>query len=587
MPKCLGKPVCLAHSISSPDLPIPILEVPNDPPSPIITLHSTPLASPNTNTSSADDLCELIILNDTYDLNAQYLLPKKYGRSHSEMILPNIEVSGELNDITHSQPFLKSDSLTESVNFDSSLISSSEPQPLFKSKSLTESSESKSLSKTKDLVEDELLSQAKFLTSLENKSLTETELLSFALESNESLKSSPVNLTETILEPENLLNANISDTRGSRSVYLEVDNKKHTKRSRSLSPCPPNCLCYNCNVSKLIKQSLDLSPSERSNFNTYFVRSLSHKFNNCSCYSLSTEKIHKSLYDSWQGRLSSSMCPLSSDHSKRSSPQEAKSHQYSRRIDEQKNIAFKRFRRQLKNKTMERQCCVWSKERVTNKLRPNGRPETNYKIRSMSCPNLGEFKASNPCFLYSSCSLDSLHPLCLMCSHVYHKAHSSLDLELDDDYKPGFNCSVHCNKIFYHNCHYLKYHQTKCPKIIPIPKLQHQRSFSSPDTRPSIIEPDPTCTARRHRHSISGQMSYFKLLGYNVSKKLTGSANSLFSTAVISGSSSAPNLKDMIPAHASAVAGELLYNYFDPMFFVFFFLFELFNFPPFSAKKET
>ncbi|EZA59954.1 Inositol hexakisphosphate and diphosphoinositol-pentakisphosphate kinase [Ooceraea biroi] len=62
-----------------------------------------------------------------------------------------------------------------------------------------------------------------------------------------------------------------------------------------------------------------------------------------------------------------------------------------------------------------------------------------------------------------------------------------------------------------------------------------------------------TC-ARRHRHSISGQMSYFKLLGYNVSKKLTGSANSLFSTAVISGSSSAPNLKDMVPPHASAVA---------------------------------
>ncbi|XP_018399820.1 PREDICTED: inositol hexakisphosphate and diphosphoinositol-pentakisphosphate kinase 2 [Cyphomyrmex costatus] len=74
------------------------------------------------------------------------------------------------------------------------------------------------------------------------------------------------------------------------------------------------------------------------------------------------------------------------------------------------------------------------------------------------------------------------------------------------------------------------------------------------DTRSRIIQPDPTCTARRHRHSISGQMSYFKLLGYNVSKKLTGSANSLFSTAVISGSSSAPNLKDMVPPHASAVA---------------------------------
>ncbi|XP_074107628.1 inositol hexakisphosphate and diphosphoinositol-pentakisphosphate kinase isoform X11 [Cotesia typhae] len=90
--------------------------------------------------------------------------------------------------------------------------------------------------------------------------------------------------------------------------------------------------------------------------------------------------------------------------------------------------------------------------------------------------------------------------------------------------------------------------------IKSLSKFQTQRSLSSPDTRPTIIQPNPTCTARRHRHSISGQMSYLKLLGYNVNKKLTGSANSLFSTAVISGSSSAPNLKDMVPAHASAVA---------------------------------
>ncbi|XP_011640248.1 inositol hexakisphosphate and diphosphoinositol-pentakisphosphate kinase 2 isoform X10 [Pogonomyrmex barbatus] len=87
-------------------------------------------------------------------------------------------------------------------------------------------------------------------------------------------------------------------------------------------------------------------------------------------------------------------------------------------------------------------------------------------------------------------------------------------------------------------------------------KLQYQSldAVNKEDTRSRIIQPDPTCTARRHRHSISGQMSYFKLLGYNISKKLTGSANSLFSTAVISGSSSAPNLKDMVPPHASAVA---------------------------------
>ncbi|XP_043680615.1 inositol hexakisphosphate and diphosphoinositol-pentakisphosphate kinase 2 isoform X26 [Vespula pensylvanica] len=93
-------------------------------------------------------------------------------------------------------------------------------------------------------------------------------------------------------------------------------------------------------------------------------------------------------------------------------------------------------------------------------------------------------------------------------------------------------------------------HQEKAEKAAD--KLQYQSldAVNKEDTRPSIIQPDPTCTARRHRHSISGQMSYFKLLGYNVSKKLTGSTNSLFSTAVISGSSSAPNLKDMIPPHA-------------------------------------
>nr|XP_015837409.1 PREDICTED: inositol hexakisphosphate and diphosphoinositol-pentakisphosphate kinase 2 isoform X16 [Tribolium castaneum] len=69
-------------------------------------------------------------------------------------------------------------------------------------------------------------------------------------------------------------------------------------------------------------------------------------------------------------------------------------------------------------------------------------------------------------------------------------------------------------------------------------------------------------TVRRHRHSIAGQMSYYKMLGFGCGgplgfKKLaTGSGNSLFSTAVISGSNSAPNLRDMIPSTASASALE-------------------------------
>ncbi|KAJ1526973.1 hypothetical protein ONE63_008518 [Megalurothrips usitatus] len=66
---------------------------------------------------------------------------------------------------------------------------------------------------------------------------------------------------------------------------------------------------------------------------------------------------------------------------------------------------------------------------------------------------------------------------------------------------------------------------------------------------------------RRHRHSVSGQMSYFKMLGFGLSpgggfvvhqkKPGCGSTSSLFSTAVISGSSSAPNLRDMIPSTPS------------------------------------
>ncbi|XP_076642092.1 inositol hexakisphosphate and diphosphoinositol-pentakisphosphate kinase isoform X15 [Halictus rubicundus] len=87
--------------------------------------------------------------------------------------------------------------------------------------------------------------------------------------------------------------------------------------------------------------------------------------------------------------------------------------------------------------------------------------------------------------------------------------------------------------------------------VVPVPTV---RLSTCLDTDSEEADPRLRFQTRRHRHSISGQMSYFKLLGYNINKKLTGSANSLFSTAVISGSSSAPNLKDMVPPHASAVA---------------------------------
>lgn len=64
--------------------------------------------------------------------------------------------------------------------------------------------------------------------------------------------------------------------------------------------------------------------------------------------------------------------------------------------------------------------------------------------------------------------------------------------------------------------------------------------------------PQTLSSSKRQRHSIAGQMSYMKMTGfYSVNKKITASTNSLFSTAVISGSSSAPNLRDMMPVSSS------------------------------------
>lgn len=78
---------------------------------------------------------------------------------------------------------------------------------------------------------------------------------------------------------------------------------------------------------------------------------------------------------------------------------------------------------------------------------------------------------------------------------------------------------------------------------------------------PPSVEPGPS---RRYRHSISGQTGYFRMNSYGLmfhGAKRVSSANSLFSTAVISGSSSAPNLRDMIPNSAS-VTGDDKYIYF-------------------------
>ncbi|XP_065366306.1 inositol hexakisphosphate and diphosphoinositol-pentakisphosphate kinase isoform X14 [Calliphora vicina] len=86
-----------------------------------------------------------------------------------------------------------------------------------------------------------------------------------------------------------------------------------------------------------------------------------------------------------------------------------------------------------------------------------------------------------------------------------------------------------------------------------------QRPKNIKDNTVTSTSSSSSVSSRRQRHSIAGQMSYMKMLGFGgFSKKMTTSSNSLFSTAVITGSSSAPNLRDMIPVSSSVFSLTVL-----------------------------
>ncbi|XP_017760537.1 PREDICTED: inositol hexakisphosphate and diphosphoinositol-pentakisphosphate kinase [Eufriesea mexicana] len=484
--KLLGLP----HSFSSPEFPVPSIETSTLSSTPLVTLHTSPLVSPNSRTSDVMNIVLPVptIRSSFFDTNSEQpddfdprSQSKKYGRSHSEMILPGIECSGEL-------------------------IDSSKPPP-----------------------------------------------------SNPWPKRSHFSLSLRERTPE---------------TATFMGQFKLEKRSRSLSPYLPKCLCYNCNVSELILRSRDLPPVERFNFDIYFARSLSHKFFNCSCYSslqeVGSNRLSRSVpfhnscgnfkgfagighpdssFVCMKGRLPTFpgrqyIAPYMESRFDHYSTYK----QQSRGHDRSESILFKEKEKWgFKNNIMRR---TFNSDNVIG--------NTRVPIKKLSCPHLQSDVFS---CVDSVCSNENGEAIncsriykCWSCPNVNLQWHGSL-VDIPNHSSMLYH-TPHAHDNDVHDDHNIprKYnHRSKSPRE-PFSRLQPQRSFSSPDTRPSIIQPDPTCTARRHRHSISGQMSYFKLLGYNVNKKLTGSANSLFSTAVISGSSSAPNLKDMVPPHASAVA---------------------------------
>ncbi|XP_015180623.1 PREDICTED: inositol hexakisphosphate and diphosphoinositol-pentakisphosphate kinase isoform X9 [Polistes dominula] len=509
VPVYLGQPIALPHSISSPELPIPLVKTSIPISTPLITVHDIPLASPTnynpkTITSAPSPTKELLLSDfdrcDTSPMTQEQCNKKEtYGGFYSDLILPNIKVDGESNDF---------DPMSESL----SMVNSS-------SLSLSSHNNLCSIGKT--------ISTVNFTTN-------------------------------------------------------SVDDTNIIKRSRSLSPCPTKCLCYNCNVSELILQSRDLPPLERSNFRTYFVRSLSHKFFNCSCYTLAniwqnlSPNVSQcsSCYDtvsSTDSLVQSSSQFLNPSCSLVHLPSQPNNKIYKKHYLMPVSPEKRTFGFQSPTGSPFKCNCVFSQRNylrrdshgimdlsIFNDMKRTSEESMTHILRkSNSCPNV--ITGSSLEFVESHNDPHSY--LGNTSSSISHcpqnrRRYSCSDTKKQNESQHLTDNGIlhghdHSNNSHYHVSSHCKSnnHEPKCPRA-PFSQLQPQRSFSSPDTRPSIIQPDPTCTARRHRHSISGQMSYFKLLGYNVSKKLTGSANSLFSTAVISGSSSAPNLKDMIPPHA-------------------------------------
>ncbi|XP_066593022.1 inositol hexakisphosphate and diphosphoinositol-pentakisphosphate kinase 1 isoform X3 [Prorops nasuta] len=594
----LGKPIILPHSISSPEFPFPLLE-PIDR-EPVVTLHSIPLASPTSRTSTRTESHDRRPTPEANQPNK--LKPKKYTRSNSALVVPkfihsdlgefrapsctppetprapsditsvpSLEIPEDssrnlplgppttvlrdstgsdslrpstslLDDSFKNVSFRSSTSVLENSTGDSSFYPgrSKEPNVFIFPDAKPPSPDRSSTSQGRSGSPGESLH-----VSNEDSSCSLAEVPSKCSQVGEDARSAgKITRSRSAIGP---FKFKVTPPSESDLGSPEVAPMK-LKRSRSLSPCVSStkCQCYNCNVSELILQSSSLPAAERSNFKNYFDRELSHKSIYCSCYSLA---------NLWQSGIS--ICP----HCELSLPEnntasclnDGRSARIINDLDasatsspeiEPKvlrggscpDLTFERFSRD-----------DWKRESFRRSGSLNDREDRDGSIKcagsfgllsSKTLTELGSGTWADSRVLTGNDWLgheSSLDPL----TFVPHEHH------LDSKYpkSPSLLSPDRARST-----------RTISPRPPFRPHLQPQRSFSSPDTRPSIIQPDPTCTARRHRHSISGQMSYFKLLGYNVSKKLTGSANSLFSTAVISGSSSAPNLKDMVPAHASAVA---------------------------------
>lgn len=130
---------------------------------------------------------------------------------------------------------------------------------------------------------------------------------------------------------------------------------------------------------------------------------------------------------------------------------------------------------------------------------------------------------------------------------------------IKNKFMPQLTCQASFNDALsranYCSCHTrdYTYHVLEEPEV---PQSRRTQSVSHCLDLTRLSPPSADPAPRRHRHSISGQ-NYFRISGLFHGHKRVSSASSLFSTAVISGSSSAPNLRDMIPNSASVTGKHL------------------------------
>lgn len=189
-----------------------------------------------------------------------------------------------------------------------------------------------------------------------------------------------------------------------------------------------------------------------------------------------------------------------------------------------------------------------------------------FVLKEISDAEVRDLRTRKPIKSYALSDIPYIKPLAILRrrsqsqENLLNKQTSVLNDNQSMDYNVNQNTCVTSSKAYLERSsetNTLSHYINKNDKLKSFKHTNNKQS-SETATVTSAASSSSSTSSRRQRHSIAGQMSYMKMIGFGVfGKKSVNSTSSLFSTAVISGSSSAPNLRDMIPTSAT-VSGKYL-----------------------------